>query len=45
MTIHDQIQTDLNIRLKPVPIHTLGIDTFPMIKQEYPRKKTWELQQ
>ena len=38
-TIHDQvqIQNDQNIRLKPVPIHTLGIDTNQMIDQEVPR--------
>ena len=33
-TIHDQIQTDQNIRLKPVPIHTLEIDTIQMTDQE-----------
>ena len=32
--IRDQTQTDQNIRLIPVPIYTLGIDTIPMIDQE-----------
>ena len=32
--IHDQTQTDTITRLKPVPIHTLGIDTIQMIDQE-----------
>ena len=32
--IHDQTQTDRIIRLIPVPIHILGIDTFHMIDQE-----------
>ena len=38
-TIHVQVQTDQIIRLKPVPIHTLGIGTIPMIDQETPRTK------
>ena len=33
-TIHDQFQTDQNFRLIPFSIHTLGIDTIPMIDQE-----------
>ena len=37
LTIHDQTPTDQNIRLIPVPIHTLGIDTNPMIDQEIQR--------
>ena len=32
--IRDQTQTDQNIRLIPVPIYTLGIDTISMIDQE-----------
>ena len=28
ITIHDQIQTEENIRLIPVPIQILGIDTI-----------------
>ena len=37
LTIHDQTPTDQNIRLIPVPIHTLGIDINPMIDQEIQR--------
>ena len=33
-SIQDRIQADRSFRVKPVPIHTLGIDTFPMIDQE-----------
>ena len=33
-TIQDRIQADLNFRLKPVSIHTPGIDTIPMIDLE-----------
>ena len=33
ITIHDQIQTEQIIRLIPVPIHTLGINTIQMIDQ------------
>ena len=32
--IHDQSQIDRTIRLIPVPIHILGIDTIQMIDQE-----------
>ena len=32
--IRDQTQTDQSIRLIPVPIHILGIDTIQMIDQE-----------
>ena len=34
LIIHDQTQTDQNIRLIPVPTHTLGLDTIQMIDQE-----------
>ena len=33
-TIQDRLHADLNCRLKPVPIHTPGIDTNPMIDLE-----------
>ena len=35
--IYDQTQIDQVIRLTPVPIHTLGIDTIQMIDQELHR--------
>ena len=34
--IQERIQAELNFRLKPVPIHTLAIDTIPMIDQTTP---------
>ena len=37
ITIHDQTRTDQIVRLIPVPIHTLGIDTIQMIDQEIHR--------
>ena len=33
-TIHNRNQTDQNFHLKPVPIHTPGVETIPMIPQE-----------
>ena len=38
ITIHDQIRTDQNIHLIPVPTHSLEIDTIAMIDQEIHRK-------
>ena len=34
ITIQDRIEADQNFCLKPNPIHSLGIDTIPMIDQE-----------
>ena len=33
-TIENRIQANLNFCLKPVPVHTPGIDTIPMIDLE-----------